>query len=324
MKHILALAPGGIGDQLLFFPTLENLKRVYPDAEIDSIVEPRAEGAYRVCSLSHDKSLQTICFDFTDRNGLADWSNLLGVVRDREYDAVISLDRTFLAGFMLWLTGISTRVGYRGSAAELFFTRPVPLKTEQYTAQIYGDLLQGLGISATCYSPRVALLKDDLNWAELEQKRLGIGESGYILIHGNCSQLSKFQGVDKSYPPEKWLPIIQALRQKQPDLPIVLVRGPEEVQFINQLSEMTREFRVTAPGDIGKLAAMVAGANLMLCTDSAPLQLAVAVETPTISLFGPTDPAKRLLKSDKVSIVKSSTGKMADIDPQTVLKQLFG
>jgi ADP-heptose:LPS heptosyltransferase len=324
MKHILALVPGGIGDQLLFFPTLENLKRAYPDAEIDSIVEPRSEGAYRICPLSHDKSLQTIRFDFIDRNGLADWSNLLGVVRDREYDAVLSIDRTFLAGFMLWLTGISNRVGYRGSAAELFFTQAVPMKTEQYAAQMYGDLLQSLGIPATCSSPRVALLKEDLNWAQAEQKRLGIGESGYILIHGNCSQLSKFQGIDKSYPPEKWLPIIQRLQQQQPDLPIVVVCGPNDGQFVKQLSEMTREFRVTTPGDIGKLAAMVAGANLMLCTDSAPLQVAVAVETPTIALFGPTDPAKRLPKSDKVSIVKSSTGKMADIEPEAVLKQLFG
>lgn len=324
MKHILALVPGGIGDQLLFFPTLENLKRAYPDAEIDSIVEPRALGAYRVCPLSHDKSLRTIRFDFVDRNGLADWSNLLGIVRDHEYDAVLSIDRTFLAGFMLWLTGISTRVGYRGTAAELFFTQAVPLKTEQYAAQMYGDLLQGLGIPATCSSGRIALLKEDLNWAQAEQKRLGIGESGYILIHGNCSQLSKFRGVDKSYPPEKWLPIIQQLQQQQPDLPIVVVRGPDDGQFVNQLSEMTREFRVTTPGDIGKLAAMVAGANLMLCTDSAPLQVAVAVETPTIALFGPTDPTKRLPKSDKVSIIKSSTGRMADIDPEMVIKQLFG
>ncbi|MGB3240025.1 MAG: glycosyltransferase family 9 protein [Geitlerinemataceae cyanobacterium] len=324
MKHILALVPGGISDQLLFFPTLENLKRAYPDAEIDPVVEPRAQSAYRVCPLSHNKSLQTIRFDFVDRNGLADWSNLLGIVRDREYDAILSIDRTFLAGFMLWLTGVSTRIGYSGTAADLFFTSAVPLKTEQYTAQMYGDLLQGLGVSAVCSSPRAALLKEDLNWAQAEQKRLELGESGYILIHGNCSQRSKFQGVDKSYPPEKWLPIIGQLQQQQPDLPTVVVCGPEDVGFVNQLADMTREFRVTTPGDIGKLAAMIAGANLILCTDSAPLQLAVAVETPTIALFGPTDPEKRLPKSDKISIVQSPTGNMADIDPETVLKQLFG
>ena len=40
--RILALVPGGIGDQILFFPTLENLKTQYPNSTIDVMVEPRA------------------------------------------------------------------------------------------------------------------------------------------------------------------------------------------------------------------------------------------------------------------------------------------
>ena len=75
---------------------------------------------------------------------------------------------------------------------------------------------------------------------------------------------------------------------------------------------------------MGKLAAFIAAANLMLCTDSAPMHLAVAVGTYTIALFGPTDPKKLLPKSDRVIAVKSSTGKMADILPQQVLQKIWG
>ena len=67
--RILALVPGGIGDQILFFPTLDDLRAYYPEAEINVIVEPRAKGAYRVC-----KSVdEVLTFDFKDRNGLADF-----------------------------------------------------------------------------------------------------------------------------------------------------------------------------------------------------------------------------------------------------------
>ena len=45
--RILALVPGGIGDQILFFPTLDDLKKAHPDAQIDVVVEPRAKSAYR-------------------------------------------------------------------------------------------------------------------------------------------------------------------------------------------------------------------------------------------------------------------------------------
>ncbi len=63
------------------FSTLESLKKQYPQAVIDVIVEPRAKSAYRVCPYVHE----VLLFDFKDRNGLADYLNLLGIIRDREY-----------------------------------------------------------------------------------------------------------------------------------------------------------------------------------------------------------------------------------------------
>jgi ADP-heptose:LPS heptosyltransferase len=81
---------------------------------------------------------------------------------------------------------------------------------------------------------------------------------------------------------------------------------------------------VTSPADVGKLAAMIAGANLLLSTDSAPIYLAVAVQTYTIALFGNTDPKKLLPQSDRLIAIKSPTTKMADISPQTVLEKVWG
>jgi len=100
--RILALVPGGIGDQILFFPTLDDLKRNYPESEIDVIVEPRAKGAYRVSGSVNE----VLTFDFKDRNGPADFGNLLGSIRDREYDAALTLGRRWSTGLLLWMSGI--------------------------------------------------------------------------------------------------------------------------------------------------------------------------------------------------------------------------
>ena len=317
--RIVALVPGGIGDQILFFPTLDDLKRYYPDAEIDVVVEPRSKSAYRVC-----KSVQNVIpFDFKDRNSLADWGNLVGRLRDREYDIAIALGQRWVVGLLLWLTGIRTRIGYTGPGT-LFLTNPVPLKTQQYAAAMYHDLLQGLDINSPCPELALNVPKPDIDWAESEQKRLGIQESGYVLIHGGSSQLAKNKGIDKIYPAQKWKQIIQNFRQKQPDLPIVVIQGPEDQQLVQQLLESSPDIKVTSPADIGKLAAMIAGANLMLCTDSAPMHLAVAVQTYTIALFGPTAPKKLLPQSDRFIGIKSATTKMADIPSQTILEKIWG
>ena len=317
--RILALVPGGIGDQILFFPTLDDLRANYPNAEIDVIVEPRAKGAYRVC-----KSVdEVLTFDFKDRNGLADFGNLLGIIRDREYDAALSLGRRWSIGLLLWMSGIPTRIGYDASPGRLYFNNPVPLKTEQYTAAMYHDLLAGLGIKTPCPDLTISVPKQDIEWAEREQQRLGIAESGYILIHGGSSRQAREKDIDEVYPVEKWRQIIEDIQQKQPNLPLAILKGSEDAQWVTAMLQSYPDLKTTSPGDVGKTAAMIAGANLMICTDSAPMHLAVAVGTYAIALLGSTE-AKKLLPPNKGCVgIQSPTRRIADIKPEDVLEQVW-
>ena len=317
--RILALVPGGIGDQVLFFPTLEDLKQEYPQATIDVIVEPRSKGAYRVCP---DVS-GVVTFDYKGRNGLADYLNLLGIIRDREYDLALALGQRWTVGLLLWLNGIPVRVGYKTNS-DWFLSHTVPLKTEQYAAHMYHDLLGGLGIQSPCPPLKITLPKEDIDWAEAEQKRLGIKDSGYIAIHGGSSKLAQSKGIDKMYPVTKWQQIIKDMRQKQPDLPIVVLQGPEDEEWVAKLKTVYPDLKGIMPLDIGKLAAVIAGANLMLCTDSAPMHLSVAVGTYTIALFGPTSVEKLLPPGSESAVgIQSPTGAIADIAPETVLEQIW-
>jgi len=301
--HLLALVPGGIGDQLLMFPTLDSIKQKYPQGTIDVVVEPRSLGAYKICA-SVDK---VIPFDFKGINSLADWGNLLGVVREQEYDAVISLGSRWSVGLFLWLTGIPNRISYAG-AGNMFLTKAIALNPDQYAASMYHDLTLGLGIDAPSPAIKVSVAKKDLEWAANEQKRLGIKDSGYILIHGGSSNLAKLKGIDKIYPPSSWTQVIQGLQAKLPNLPVVLIQGTEDAEFVAELQAQLPQLLVTSTPDIGKLAAMIAAANLLLCTDSAPMHIGVGVGTTLLALFGPTDPAKLLPNEQRIMAVKSPAG----------------
>ncbi|MUL35239.1 glycosyltransferase family 9 protein [Gloeocapsopsis dulcis] len=307
--RVVALVPGGIGDQILFFPTLDDLKHNYPNAQIDVVVEPRAKEAYRICkAVSH-----VLLFDYQDRNSAADWVNLVGILRDREYDVAISLGQRWFVGLLLWLTGIPTRIGYKG-AGNMFLTNSVPLKSQQYAAAMYHDLLQGLGINSPCPELSVNLPSSDLDWAEEEKKRLGIHSSGYVLLGDGYEPT-----LDQSYPANSWQKIIQDFQQKQPELPLVVFQSPNDGKW----SQSNPDVKLTSPPDVGKLTAMIAGADLLLSTEGVPLQLAVAVQTYTIALFGLTEPAKVLPKSDRYIAIKSPSGRIADISPQTVLERIW-
>ncbi|MEA5551470.1 glycosyltransferase family 9 protein [Anabaena cylindrica UHCC 0172] len=320
--RVVALVPGGIGDQILFFATLDDLKRSYPHAQIDVIVEPKSKAAYRVSKSVHE----VLTFDYKDRNSLADWGNLVGMIRDREYDVAITVEQSWFVGLLLWLTGIPTRIGYKGKGAG-FLTNTVAVNTSQYVAAMYHDLLQPLGINTPCPDLAVNVPKSDIEWAQQEQKRLGVHETGYILISGGS-----VNGSDTSYPVASWQQIIQDCQNKQPNLPVMVIKEANDEQLVRSpqvgvtasLKESCPDIKITSPDDIGKLTAIIGGASLMLSIESVPLQLSVAVQTYTIILLGSTDPGKLLPKSDKFLAIKSSTGKTADIPPAIVLEKIWG
>ncbi len=317
--RILALVPGGIGDQILFFPTLDHLKHNYSQAQIDVAVEPRAKGAYRVSDAVHS----VLSFDYENRNGPADWSNFIGSVREREYDAVIASGRDPLVGPLLWLMGIPKRVGYAGRWGQWFLTDPVPLKPKQYIAHMYHDLLQGLGIHTPCPELTVQIPVVDQEWAQAEQQRLGLGSSqDYLIIHAGSSRLAQQEGIDRLYSIAGWQAVLQGIKERYPQLSILVIQSPGSTTWTQELTPIYPNLEVLIPQNIGQLAAIIEGAKGMLCTDSAAMHLGVAVQTKVVAMFGSTDPEKLLPKKAHCTGLKSPTGKMADIPPIQIVEQI--
>lgn len=316
--RVVALVPGGVDDQILFFPTLDSLRKKYPDAEINVVVRPTSKSAYRVC-----KSVdEVLTFDYRDRNSPADWANLLGVLRDRYHDAAIMVGQDWGTGLLLWLAGVPVRVGYGGGGAAPFLTDVVPPKADQYIADRYHDLLTGFGITGASPELSISIPKVDLDWAEAEQKRLGV--SSYVLLYGGGGELMGDKSTGEMYSIEHWQAIVQDFQQRQPDLPLVVIQAVDDTEFVPALLKACPTLKVTKPDNIGKLAAMIAGANLMLCVNSIPMHLAVALQVYTLALFGADAPQTFLPEDEKFQGIYSTTGRINDIKPETILAKVWG
>jgi ADP-heptose:LPS heptosyltransferase len=312
MMRILALVPGGTSEQLLFFPTLDTLKQQYPNAEIDVVVEPRAMAAYRVCQSVN----RVLKFDFSDRNSLADFGNLLGTIRDREYDAAILTQPSFSRNILLWLSGIPKRVSFAGQG-EFLLTDVIAFDAEAYAAVQRHNLLMAFNIQKSCPPIKVNLPKSDLDWAASEQKRLGIQQSGFILL--NCGALA-------NYPAASWATIALDMQAKLPNLPIVAVDSVNNASLLQQLALKVSNLLITSPSDIGKLTAMVAAANLFICAEGDAMQLGVAVGTALVAILGSNTEAAVLLPiTDKqIKYVQATSGQaLGEINPQTVLAKIW-
>jgi len=311
MMRILALVPGGTGDQLLFFPTLDTLKEQYPNAEIDVVVEPRALAAYSISQLVN----RTLKFDFADRNSLADFGNLLGTIRDREYDAAILSQPIFSINLLLWLSGIPKRVSFAGQG-DFLLTDIITADANEYAAVKNHNLLIAIGKQQSCPPIKVNLPKNDLDWASNEQKRLGV-QKGFILLNG---------GAKANYPTESWANIASDIQAKLPDLPIVAIDSVNNADLLSQLTAKVPNLLITSPSDIGKLTAFIASANLFISVEGDVMQLGVAVGTALVAILGANTPAAVFLpiQEKRIKYVQAIADQpIKAIAPQTVLEKIW-
>ncbi|MEM6597677.1 MAG: glycosyltransferase family 9 protein [Cyanobacteria bacterium P01_D01_bin.36] len=322
--RILALVPGGISDQLLFFPALDDIKQAYPNAEIAVAVEPQASAAYRV-----SKNVNTVIpFTFSAANSPSDWANLLGIVRDREYEVAITTDLTWKMGLLLWLSGVPTRVTYRTTSSPWFYTATVPdksMESTRYQADRYHDLLEAIDIEGPAPDIAVNVPEGDLAWANALRDRLDI-KSGYVLMYPgqDTGRMSK----TSQYPLKNWQVLIADFRAKQPKMPIVLLQTEGSAAQVSALKAADSQLVVVTAANLGQTAAIVAGADLVLTPDSYVMQVAAALKVFTLALFGKNSPDEMLppVSGEETRFlgIASGTGQVADIQPETVLQKVWG
>lgn len=311
MKAV-ALIPGGLEDQIFCFPALDGLKQAYPNMEIAVVAESSALPIYRL-----SKSVSsTIPFAFQSYNSPADWANLLGILRDRYYDVAFTVSDGWSAGLLLWLAGTPTRIGY-GKDSKTFLTQTVPYRPEQYRPKVYHDLIAGFDTAIACPALSLKLGRTELDWAEAEQKRLNIGGGGYVVFYNNDEE-------GRTYPLERWQAIAQDFREKQPSLPLVALKDGGNADWATALADAIPDLVVTAPTTWGQQAAMIAGANLMVCTPGVPMQFAIALEVFTLGMIGSDKSDEIMPAGDKFLAIAAPNGELANLSADTVLQKIWG
>lgn len=306
-RKILLICFGGIGDVILFFPVIKLLKEIYPLAEITLTVEPR-------CRLIAEKNLnisKTITFDVKNKPKSKDYIDFIKVLRAEKFDLAISMGRSAMVPMLLFLSGAKYRVGYSTNKLKFLYTKSVNLNQDQYAGKMYFDLLKGIGIDTEVLSPipEIDIPKNDLNWAKewFESRNLDKTKEKIVIIHPGASNISKQKNIIKTWEVSKWASLIDLLTEK--NIKVVLVGGPddkEDVEFIVKNVKKSDNF-INAFGEtknFDQLGALITQASLLVCIDSAPLNLAVGVKIPCVAIFGPTNDKKILPNDDRFKAVR--------------------
>lgn len=290
-KNILAINFGGIGDEIFFLPTLISLKREFPNSKITLALEPRSKSVKDLTNVIDD----LILIDVKGKNKYSELFKLILKARQGNFDIVISSGGNKLISVLLFLTGIKERCGYdTGKLSKMLLTHPMPLNKNQYACKMYHDLIRCL-TDINTELPEINI-----------EKREKIANS--VLIHPGVSKLSVQKGCIKTITPETWAKTIDILVAEGKK--VILAGGPDDKECIETILANVRtqnfENLYGTTKSLKDLAELISSADKFLCSDSAPLHVAVALKTKTYVIFGPTDDKALIPQSELVVPIKAN------------------
>lgn len=290
-NKILAINFGGIGDEIFFLPALISLKKEFPEAKITLALEPRSKSVKDLTDVIDDLFL----IDVKGKNKYFELLKLVFKARAGGFDMVVSSGGNKLISLLLWMTGIKTRYGYdTGALSEKLLTKAVPLNKNQYACDMYHDLVTPITDYKT-FLPEINV--------EPQEK---IKNS--VLIHPGVSKMSINKGMIKTIPAKTWAEVIDILIDKGKQ--VILAGGPDDAECIETIRSSVKnknfEDYYGRTKSLKDLAELIAKAEKFICSDSAPLHVAVALKTRTYAIFGPTDDKKLIPQSELVTAIKAN------------------
>ena len=307
--RILLVRPDHLGDMVLTTPVLDALKRSVPDAHITMMVGPwSSEIVARHSAIDRLLVFPFPGFRRASQNPFAPYLLLVSAARQLRrgrYDLAINLRPDFWWGAaLLYLAGIPRRVGYALSPGSVFLSQALPLRSPELVS-ISSLRLTGAGLQALGYTPLAEPYRPDRYPAvfqprEEEQRQVAerlrsacIDEqTPVVVIHAGTGAAVKL------WRNEAWARCADAVAKLFParltnavPARIILTGSKSERSMLEEFaSGMAEPPLLLTDLTVGQLAALLKRASLVLGVDNGPLHLAVSQGTPTIAIFGPTDP----------------------------------
>ena len=289
-KRILFINFGGLGDEILFLPTIISIKKEFPSAHIALALEPRSKGISELTNII-DEML------FADIKGKGKYFALIKLlfkIWTNKFDMVISSGSNKFIALFLFLTFIKKRYGYNtGRISNLLLTDAVTLNKKQYAASMYHSLIENITGNKT------ELPQIDINKSPTRPNS--------ILIHPGVSLLSVKKGMIKTIPAETWAEVIDKLADRGKE--VILAGGPDDKDTINTIINSVKPEKYTnmfgKTKNLKELAELISSAEIFLCSDSAPLHIGVALGVKTYVIFGSTDDKKLIPNNNKIIPIKA-------------------
>ena len=295
MKRALLFLKGGLGDVVFALPLVADLRAGWPGVEVWALTHAQGKGVLDVCPevartlsygpLSSEPSLRT----------------LLSALHGQTFDVALTPVRSPRAAFVLWRSRAPVRVGFGGGPEALLYTHRANVRPfEVAFARRFERLASAVGLPALGKPAPLRVSPERRARAREQLKRAGWdGQSPLVSVHAGGGWPTKQWPVEHAA-------ALATLLSRRHGLRTLVIGGEadrDRAQAIAAASGGAAFLQVGNPVE-------EALAQLDVCTaavglDSGLSHAGVALGVPTVSLFGPNEPASVLLAPQQRLLVQT-------------------
>ena len=237
-------------------------------------------------------------------------------LRQEHYDVVFDFMATPRSAVMARLVPAYERIAFQTSRAPLF-TQTIPRgRSEQYIVREKFQLLKPIGIASE--DVRMTLPVDDRDF-DVPRKFINsvpeLSESKMRVILSPTHRRD-----ERKWPLERWAQLAVWLERSR-TAKVIWIWGPGEEEEIDSVIRLSQGVGVKSPKTtFRELAALIKESHLFIGNSNGPSHVAVAMDTPSIQLHGPTSAVSWCPMTERHRALQRSV--MTDISVSDV-QQIF-
>jgi len=214
------------------------------------------------------------------------------------YKPELYFDLEVYSSFSAMLATLSlarNRYGFYRKSAEFkknLHTHMIFFNTRKHISEIYKQMALSVNASGISRLNEIITLRDkDREECHSVLKKLNIDNNRMIIVNPNASELC----FERKWPQEKWVEFLSLSLKRFKEYTFLLVGAPDEEDYVSEIYEklstelMAEIHNVAGKFSLGGFLGLIEKCDLMITNDSGPLHIALALERPTVSMWGPTD-----------------------------------
>ncbi|MFA5192233.1 MAG: glycosyltransferase family 9 protein [Verrucomicrobiia bacterium] len=277
---ILVVKPSSLGDIIHALPTVRILRHAFPQADIAWLVNENLAPILDDCPVIN-RVIPFARHRYNTPHGMAELGRLLATLHRERFDWAIDLQCLLRSSLVTLATGAHRRTGLSDGreGSTNFYNELIKISVpHMHAVDRYLMVLRQLGIQVDRVEFPLAP----------DPRGPNAGPEKLILVNPGA------RWPTKRWPAPRFSELLSRLAALWPDHRLAIIGSPDEritAEAIAAAAHTPVEVlagRTTLP----QLLNLMRRAALLISNDSGPMHLAVAVGTPVVAIFGPTNPRR--------------------------------